>query len=356
MKQRWRILIGLAMSLLFFVWALWRVQWGEFWESLRGANYLYLAPAALLIVLVSWVRAYRWRLLMSRDAQLSLLRTFHFVNIGYFFNNILPAKAGEVVRGYLAGRAISGGFGQAVSSLLIERLLDVLSVVVLLLILLPVVALPAWIMRGGLLFGGAAIAGAIALFVLSRFGTRGVDWVWRWAGRVPMVGGPRFKKALLSLVKGFGVITSGKLLPGVLLGTALVWSGYALFNYTVMAAFGLSYLPFASAALVLCATGLAMVLPSSPGAIGVFEKAGMAALALYGVGESLAFSAILVLHLFTNVILILLGLAGLMAEGLSYGRLSREAIASAPEAEGHLGGEAPVSQRQENHPSGASPR
>jgi len=350
MKQRWRILLGLAISVLFFVWALWRVQWGEFWASLAGANYFYLAPAALLIYLVSWVRAYRWRLLMSSDPPLSLKRVFRFVNIGYFFNNIFPAKAGEVVRGYLAGRAITGGFGQAVSSLLIERLLDVLCVVVLLVILLPLVDLPAWIMRGGLLFGGVAIVGTVALLVLSRFGARGVDWLWRWVGRVPLVGGPRVKEALLNLVKGFGVLTSVKLLPGVLLGSVLVWLGYALFNYTVMAAFGLAHLPFASAAAVLCATGFAMVLPSSPGAIGVFEKAGMVALALYGVAESLAFSTVLVLHLFTNLELILLGLAGLMAEGLSYRHLRHEAISlGAPP-------EAPHASPHENPSSGASSR
>ncbi len=337
MKQRARLILGIFVSLLFFVWAIWGVQWDEFWLSLRGARYLYLIPAALLIYLISWVRAYRWRQLMGQQAGPPLAQVFRFVNIGYFFNNALPAKVGEVVRGYLAGRVISGGFGQAASSLLIERLLDVLCVVALLVILLPFVALPGWIVRGGMLFGGAAIAGAIGLIVLSRYGARGVDWLWRWVGRIPLVGREGVRRAVLNLMAGFRVLTTPRLLPGILLGSAGVWFGYALFNYTVMAAFGLNHLPFASAALVLCATGFAMVLPSSPGAIGVFEKAGMAALALFGVGESLAFGTMLVLHLFTNVVLIVLGLWGLAIEGLSYGRLRREALSpgEAPRSSDH---------------------
>lgn len=325
-RQRLRLLLGILVSLLFLGWAIWGVRWEEFWQSLRGAKYGYLIPAAGIIYLVSWVRGYRWRLLMANDPAVPLGRAFRFVNIGYFFNNVLPAKAGEVVRVYLAGRAIAGGYGQAASSLLIERLLDVLCVVILLVILLPFVSLPTWIMRGGLIFGAAAVAGTVILIILSRFGVRGVEWLWHWVGRIPLVGHRRVKEALEHLMEGFGVLTTGRLLPGILVGSALVWLGYALFNYTVMAAFGLNRLPFSAAAMVLCATGFAMVLPSSPGAIGVFEKAGMIALALYGVGESLALSTMLVLHLYTNVILILLGLVGLAMEGLSYRRLREEAI------------------------------
>lgn len=331
-RQRLRLIVGILVSLLFLGWAIWGVHWGEFWDSLRDARYGYLVPAALIIYGVSWVRAYRWRLLMANDPALSLGRVFRFVNIGYFFNNVLPAKAGEVVRGYLAGRLIAGGYGQAASALLIERLLDVLCVVILLVILLPFVALPAWIMRGGLIFGAGAFGGTLILIILSRFGARGVDFVWRWVGRIPVVGHRRVKEALEHLMEGFGVLTTKRLLPGILLGSALVWLGYALFNYTVMAAFGLNVLPFSAAAMVLCATGFAMVLPSSPGAIGVFEKAGMIALALYGVGESLAFSTMLVLHLYTNIILIVLGLVGLAMEGLSYRRLREEAISREGEA------------------------
>lgn len=338
MKQRVRVILGILVSLLFFIWAIWGVQWGEFWQSLRGARYVYLIPAALLIYLISWVRAYRWRLLMGDQPGLQLGRVFRFVNIGYFFNNVLPAKVGEVVRGYLAGRVISGGFGQAASSLLIERLLDVLCVVVLLVILLPFVALPGWIVRGGILFGGAAIAGAVALIVLSRYGARGVDWLWRWVGRIPLVGREGVRRAMLSLMEGFRVLTTARLLPGILLGSAAVWFGYALFNYTIIVTFGLERLPFGAAALVLCATGFAMVLPSSPGAIGPFEMAGKLALLLYadqyGVDDSQAFSVMFVLHLFTNVVLIALGLWGLAVEGLSYGRLRHEALGSGPDAPG----------------------
>ena len=222
MKNQRRLIIGILFSVAFLYLAMRHIEWGELWALFREANYLYLIPAFFLLFSVSWVRAYRWRLLMYPESSVALGRMFNFVNIGYFFNNVFPAKAGELVRAYLAGQTISGGIGQALSSLLIERLLDVLCVVVLSVILLPFVSLPAWVMKGGILLGGGALLGALALVILSRFGERGIAWAWRFLGRVPVVGHERVRAVFQNLVRGFEVLTVWKLFPGIVLSSALV--------------------------------------------------------------------------------------------------------------------------------------
>jgi glycosyltransferase 2 family protein len=329
MSRRLRLALGMLISLFFLYLAVRKLEWAELWQMFRAGNYVLLLPATVLLVVINLLRAYRWRLLMYPDMHLPLMRVFGYVNIGYLFNNILPAKAGEVVRAYLVGQRISGGIGQAFSTLLIERLLDVLTLVALLVILLPFVALPAWAVRGGLIFGAGAVAGTVFLIVLSRFGPRGVDWLWRLVGRIPVVGHPKIKAGVLNLVTGFGVLTKGSLLPGTLISSALIWLGYATFNYTLMGVFRMTDLPLSAAALVLCATGFSMVVPSSPGAMGVFEWAGVQALAVYGVQQSAGFGYALGLHVFTNVMLILFGLVNLMREGLSYASLRRDVIGAA---------------------------
>lgn len=332
MKRRLRVMAGVATSVLFLYLAARGIDWAELGRSFSAINYTYLLPAFLLLIAINWVRAYRWRLLMYPNGEhLPLIRVFWFVNIGYFFNNLFPAKFGELVRGYLAGRAIPGGVGHALSALIIERLLDVLSLVVLLVVLIPFVDLPLWAARAGLFFGGAAVGGTVALLILSRFGDAGVAWLWRFVGRIPLVGHARARAAVENLVRGFGVLSMGRVIPGVILGSALVWLGYATFNYTIMAAFRMTDLPFSAAALVLCATGFSMVLPSSPGAMGVFEWAGVQALAVFGVEQSLAFGYALGLRLFTNGVLIAIGLLGLLAEGLSYAEI-RGQVALRPAA------------------------
>ena len=359
MSKRLRLIPGIAVS-LFFLWLTMRnIKWRELGALFVQVNYLYLLPGLLLVIFTSGARAYRWRLLMYPSDTATgyggaqpLGRIFHIVNIGYFFNNVFPAKAGELVRAYLAGRMIPGGIGQAISTLLIERLLDVLSLVLITLLLIPVlmsqqVPVPDWAVKGGLLFGGVAVVGAVTLLVLSRLGERGVDWVWRFVGRIPLIGHPRVKAMLQNLLAGFRVLSEARVLPGILLGSAMVWCGYALFNYVLLAAFrmaplpfstppGEQALPFSATVLVLCATGFGMVLPSSPGAVGVFEWAAVQALLVYRVDQSQAFGYALGLHLFTNVVLILLGLLGLFVEGLSYADIRRQvADSAAPPTGGH---------------------
>ncbi len=328
MKNRIRLAISLALSLLFLYLAMRGVDWPRLWDLFRTGNYAYLPLVFLLIAVIGGVRSVRWHLLMERDPGLTLADIFHLVNIGYMFNNILPAKAGEAVRGYLAGRKLARGLGQAVSTLLIERLLDVLAVVVLLAGLLPYIALPDWAVRGGLLLGAGSIAGMVALLVVARIGERAVDWLWRYVGRVPLIGHPKLKIGLLNLANGFAVLAHPRRLAPVLLTTAGVWLGYATMNWLMLYVFGMEGLGWGAAALVLCFTGLSMVVPSSPGAIGPFEWAGIQALALFAVEQSDAFGYTLGLHMFTNLTLIVLGLVGLVAQGISYGRIT-EAMAGA---------------------------
>jgi hypothetical protein len=325
MNRRIRLVLGFIVSFLFLYLALRDINWAELWSVFRDANYLYLLPALLLLVIINVLRGYRWRILMYPDMSISLWRMFRFVNIGYLFNNILPAKAGEVVRGYLAGRLLDGGIGQALSSLVIERLLDVLTLVVIMMGLLPFVDLPTSWTQGAIAFGAAAVGGAVVLAILARVGQRGIDWLWRFLGKVPVLRHPKLKVAAENLVRGFRVLTIGKLAPGIIVTSLLIWLGYGLFNYILTATFGLS-LPFSAAVLVLCTTGLSMIIPSSPGALGVFEAAVVLALSIYGVERSVAFGYGLGLHLFTNITLIVFGLVGLAQEGVSYGQLKTTAI------------------------------
>lgn len=333
MRGRLRLVVGVAVSLLCLYLALRAVDLGKLAAAYRGANYAYLAPAAALTILINWARAYRWRLLMHPHDRQPASRLFSIVNIGYLFNNILPAKAGEVVRGYLAGRLLPGGTAQALSTLLVERLLDVLTVVLLLVGLLPFVALPRWVVSGGLLFGLAAALGTAALVALARLGDRGLDWAWRFLGRLPGVGHARVRAALAHLLVGLRVLTVGRLLPGIVLWSLVIWLAYVLLNYIVMGAFHLARLTPLAAATVVCATGLSMVVPSSPGAFGPVEGATLLALDIYGVGESQAFAYAFGQHAFNTVVLILLGLWGLHSESETIASIRERALPEAPPSE-----------------------
>jgi len=341
MRRRFRILIGLAISAACIYYLLGRVDLTTLRGVFRDGNYLYLLPGLLLLVAINWSRTIRWRILIGSEAP-SQSRLFDVVNIGYLLNNVLPAKAGELARAYLVGRMIPGGFGGAASTLLVERLLDVLAVVFLLVILIPFVAVPEWVANAGLLFGILAVAGVIALVFLSRLGGRAIDWSWRFVGRIPVLGRKSVRNAVDNVFEGLGALAAGNVVLPMVFWTGVVWLGYAVFNYVIMQVFPALDLPFASAALVLCATGLSMVVPSTPGAIGPFEAAAVLALSVFGVEESPALGYALGLHMFTNLSLVAFGVVGLVREGLSFGGVRRGAASAG------TSGDMTVTSQEEN--------
>jgi len=326
-RRKVRLGMGILLSLVFLYLAVRGIDWAELVRLFRDAEYSYLVLALAIIAFLSWVRGLRWHYLVRRDPGIDVPTLFHLMNIGYFFNNTLPAKAGEFVRGYLAGRKLTGGYGQAASSVLIGALLDALSMIVILLILLPIVAVPEWIRRVGVLFGALALFGLAVLLVAARRGARGVEWLWSYLGRLPLVGRPAVRAAFEELVSGFSVLIELRYLVPVLLTTCVVWIVSAGLNYVMMLVFHMEGLPFTAAVMVLCATGFSMMVPSSPGAVGVFEWAGMQGLLIFGVDQSAAFGYMLGLHLLTNLTLILLGVIGMITQGISYSHV-REAVAS----------------------------
>jgi uncharacterized protein (TIRG00374 family) len=333
-KLRWRLVVGIGISVLCLYLVVRGVDWIKLWSAFRTAEYWFLLPALVILLGCSYARARRWKLLIAPSERIPIVRLFHIVNIGYLFNNLLPAKVGELVRAYLVGRIVKGGFAKALSTLIVERLLDVLCVVILLVILIPFVSLPSWATRAGLIFGVVAILGITMLVVLARFGESGLRWLWRYLGRLPVIGKPRVRVWLSNLISGLKPLTELRLIPGIALWSVAVWVGYALLNYTLLAAFRMTVsVSFAVSAFALCATGFGMIVPSSPGAIGVFEGAVVLALGLYGVDASQAFAYAFGLHMFTNLGLIVLGLVGLRAESLSFGQVSRRVSEGSSTAE-----------------------
>ncbi len=96
--KRWQFWLGLAISLILIWYSLRGLQLAELVQALTEANYWWLLPGVAVYFVAVWARAWRWHYLLKPLKAIPTNQLFPTVCIGYFGNNIFPARAGELLR------------------------------------------------------------------------------------------------------------------------------------------------------------------------------------------------------------------------------------------------------------------
>ncbi len=241
--------------------------------------------------------------------------------IGYMANNVLPLRAGEFVRVYVVGRRRRHGFWIALATLVVERVLDSLAIVLILGVLVLLIPVPAVFRNAALIVLAIDVAGVAALTCLAVFpasGRRGLARVGRFLPAIER----RIERVYDTFVRGLeGIRTPRHLLP-LLVWTIVVWLLPAIAAWTTLRAVDLD-LPFLAGWVVLAFVGLGISIPSAPGYIGVFHFAATKAVELFGIGASAAVAFAIVFHACQFIPVTLVGWFYLVREGVSLTEAAR---------------------------------
>lgn len=288
--------LGLAVSAGTLYLAFRGLHWAEVGDALAEANYGLLALALPLMVASLYVRAVRWGVLFHPRRDLRLGSLFGAMNAGYAINNVLPVRIGELARAYLIGETERVSRVHSLSTIIVERTLDTLVVVAFLIVTLPFIDAPAWARGPALLVGLGFLALAALLAGLHAARDRAMVLVGRVVRFLPERMRAQAEAAADSAIEGFAVLRRPAVLAEVTFWSVASWGVSAVLVYTVLRAFDLD-LPFSAAVFVMCATALGMVVPSSPGYIGVFHAIAIQSLVgVFDVDRNRAASFALVLH------------------------------------------------------------
>ena len=326
-------LVGLAVSAVLLWWALRDVHLADVLRHARAADPLLLLLAVAVATSTFPLRLLRWRHLLHRDdgGQLPVAALWHAIAIGFMANNVLPFRAGEVMRTYAVTRLGGARFSAALSSIVVERVFDGLAVVALLAYALLAPGLPAAVGTGGLpvaritaLAGaafGAALLAALAVVLWPLPAERLVRRV---------VPSERFAERLVRLIEGvrhgLGALESPSRTAAVVAWTLVLWLVNALSFYIAFRAFGFE-LGDPAALLVQGIVVFGIALPAAPGGVGVFELAIKAALVLYAVPPDAAVSYAVTYHATTFVPITLLGAWSLFRTSLGVRQLRTPPVA-----------------------------
>jgi hypothetical protein len=296
----------IAFTLGFTFVALNGIDLKDAWRGLRTSDYWWLIPALAAFGFADIARGLRWRSLFVPGRRPPRTTTLNAMMIGYLYNNILPARAGEAARVVVLTRRSSSPPVEITGTVVLERIYDVVVILVLFFLAEPFLPHVSWFAAAALAAAVLALVIAAAAGVLAIFGDRPLRLLLRPLARFSLFSGERLERTLVELTHGLSGLRHLRVAMEAFLWTVSAWLFSMLCAYFVSVAFHLG-LPFAASVLVMVAVGFGMILPSAPAAVGVFEGATLIALRAYHVSRSSALPYALVLHLVNFVPFVLVG-------------------------------------------------
>ncbi len=311
--------IEIVVSLAFLALALRGVRFEDLWGALRHASYVWLAPAILATVLTLLIKAWRWQLLFRPEYHPPFGSVFTALSAGYLASNVLPARLGEVVSVVLLVSDEPVSVARTLSTLIVTRLLDLLSLLVILVGLLPFVQLPLEMTRAAQALGILALLGAGSIVLLSFWREALLRLARRVFHHVRPLDRPGVYASLGHLIDGFATLRRrlGLVLVGM---TVLSWVTVILVAWSCAQAFHLD-VPLTAVIFANIVVALGMLVPSSPGYIGVFHYLVTVALAPFGVPKELALGYAIVWHGVNYLTLSVSGMIALGVHGTSLGQV-----------------------------------
>lgn len=293
-------------------------------RAFAEARYIYVIPAVVVLIIGQATRALRWQVLLSGG--LSLHRAFSITNISYLVNAVLPLRMGEVARVYLATRADPPvPVLKSASTIIVERLLDLLAVVVLLGLVLAIGPLPDELRKVAVIMLPIVVIGFLGLVFLSKQRSLAHRILAAITDRLPSVIAERpLTEWLDHFLDGLMPLTQPRALFLALFWTAVSWGFSIVAGYILMLAF-FDQASWVATCLFIAAASLAIAVPAVPGSLGPFELSVVLALSATGYADQpdtvAAFA--LVVHGVNLIMFSIVGIIGFIQEGISLGQLSQ---------------------------------
>jgi uncharacterized protein (TIRG00374 family) len=311
-QRNW--IIGIVISGVALLIAFWGINPSRFWSALSGAAYLLVLPVAGLMVIGLFARARSWNILLK--GSVSWYRSFEALNEGYLLNNVLPLRLGELARAYLVTKGGAISMGASTATVLLERLIDAAVSLLGLLLALPFVVRSDWVVYSAALAGVIIVVGILGVVIVSRSPKATAAMI----AKLPL---PGLKHLASNFMSGLEGVLQLRILAGATFWSLIAWVTTWEQIFIIMSMFGIREsflaLPFISG---IVAFGAAI--PSSPGAIGVFELSTVAGLTALGHAREDGLGVAIIWHGIQVVMTSIFGSMALAKEGDTLSELAQK--------------------------------
>jgi len=296
-KQNIRLVAGILISAFCIYLAFRNVDAHQMWEAFKTADYWYLVPSGAVLFTSHGLRAFRWRYFLDPVRRLDTGSLFSSLMIGYAANSFMPAHLGEFLRAYVLSKKRRISMSRIFATIVVERIVDMFSLLALLFFALFVYPFPDWVIKSGYIM----FAGSLGLLLFLIFLKKAASPTLRFIGFILKPLPKRFERKVESTLEQFlaGILPLKRWHDYIITGflSVIIWACYGLVLYFALHAFDFveTYqLKWSVSLIVLVITTIAIVVPSSPGYIGTYHYLCQVSLALFGVpgGPALSFAAV----------------------------------------------------------------
>jgi uncharacterized protein (TIRG00374 family) len=302
-------------------------------KAFSEANYIWVIPMMISVIITMVIRAARWRWLVRPVSSIPFKSLFASVMIGFMANNLLPARIGEVVRAVSLSHRHALSKSAVFATVVAERVFDSIGILIVFFVSLMIIDLPGELQKASIVAFILTIALLVFLYVLRIKTEFAVRLITRPIKLVSKTLASKAEAILGRFSGGLSILTSPASMGVIVLYSIFLWAFTGVSGYLIFIAFGL-YPKIWAALIVLFVTVLAVSLPSSPGYIGTYHAACIIAFDLIGklgmfsgeVSSSVALSYSVILWSCQFFPVTLIGLYYLRKEHLKFSEIGDEKV------------------------------
>ncbi|MFH1283215.1 MAG: lysylphosphatidylglycerol synthase transmembrane domain-containing protein [bacterium] len=316
-----KLLIGLALSSGFLYLTFRGLDFNSVVNSLTKVNYYYLLLMFLVYLITYTLRALRWKIIISKIKTINIKALFTYLMAGFFINNVLPMRAGELYRAVVLGSQNKISKSTSLASIVIERTSDGILFLAILVISFSIVEMPKFVING-------IYAVIVFIFLLLTFIIISVKFRNKFKNIISCIPVSEKRKnkideILQNFINGLEIVTSFKRFIAIISVSSIIWLCEIVLAFILVNAFGFK-ISFPQTIFIVAALGIGVMIPFAPGYVGTYEYAGKTALLLLGVEQNNAVSFVLTLHAFQVIFIALFGFPSLMSNQFKWNQLNKK--------------------------------
>ena len=319
-----KLIAGAVLSALLVYLSIRGIHFQEVADGLRNIRYDYTLPILGGMLLMQFLRSFRWGLILSPMEKVDQLSLFSVTCVGFLAIIAIPARIGELARPYLIAKKSCISMSFALGTIFAERVFDCLTVLTILVSLLFFTPLPPWLVRSSFLFLLVTVAILAVMILLIAKREASLRVLAPLIDRLPHRYARSVNRLIHHFIDGFGILVSPSLLTYVTGLSVVIWLVDVLIIYLLFLAFGF-HLPVEAAFVLMIILIIGIAIPTAPGFIGNWHYFCILGLSLFGVPKAEALSFAIIYHFLSIGIIILLGLIFLPFNRFSVSDLRQQA-------------------------------